>query len=159
MNAITKFRLNYLLIPLFVIITASAASYFADTGKQWYQTIQLPVWTPPNSLMVAMWAAIFILAAISLLLIWNRNFGEKKFKLIIGQFVLNAFLIVGWNIFFFTFQQIAFSFFIAVLIVANLLSLVFLVWPVCKLAACLLIPYSLWVAFATLLTLNVWLIN
>jgi translocator protein len=159
MNAITKFRLNYLLIPLFVIITASAASYFADTGKLWYQTIHLPDWTPSSSLMVAAWAAIFILAAISLLLIWNRNFGEKKFKLIIGQFVLNAFLIVGWNILFFTYQQIAFSFFYAIVIIANLLFLVILVWPVCKLAAYLLIPYSLWVAFATLLTLNVWMMN
>jgi tryptophan-rich sensory protein len=159
MNNLTKLRLNYLLIPLFVLITASAASYFAETGKVWYETIQLPDWTPPGSIMVLAWAAIFILSAVSLLLFWNRNYKDKKFNLIIGQFILNAILVVSWNIIFFTYQQIAVSFFYAILLVANILFLVILIWPICRISAFLLIPYSLWVIFATLLTLNVWMIN
>ncbi len=159
MKTLAKLRLNYLLIPLLVLITASAASYFAETGKPWYKTIHLPVWTPSNSIMIAAWVLIFVLLAISILLIWNRNFGEKKFRLIIWQFVLNALLVVSWNIIFFTYQQIGISFFYAIILTANILFLLILIWPISKVAAYLLIPYSIWVIFATLLTLNVWIIN
>ncbi len=159
MNAVEKMRLNYLLIPLFVIITASAASYFADTGMQWYKTIQLPSWTPSNTIMVYAWSAIFILAALSILLIWNRKHDEKKFGLIISQFILNALLVVGWNILFFNYQQIGLSFLNAVVLVTNIIFLIVIIWPLYRLAAFLLIPYSVWVLFATALTLNVWIIN
>jgi len=159
MNAIFKFRPNYIFIPLLIIITASAASYFADAGREWYKTIHLPMWTPSNTIMVAAWAIIFVLLGGSVLLIWNRNHEHKKFGLIIGLFVLNALLIVGWNILFFIYQQIGISFFYAIVLTANILYLVFLIWPFSRLAAYLLVPYTLWVLFATALTLNVWMIN
>ena len=159
MDTIIKLRLNYLLIPLFVIITASAASYFADTGREWYNTIQLPDWTPSDSIMVAVRTIIFVFLAVSILLIWNRNFSDRKFKLIIWQFILSSVLVVSWNIIFFTYQQIGISFFNALILFANILFLLILIWPICRIAAYLLIPYSIWVIFAAFLTLNVWIIN
>jgi len=159
MNTLAKLRLNYLLIPLFALITASAASYFADTGRQWYRTIHLPVWTPASTVMNAVWIIIFIFAAVSLLLIWNRKFNQMNFRLIIFQYIVNAVLIVSWNILFFTYRLIGVSFFLAVIIIANLLLLLMLIWPVNRLAAYLLIPYTIWVTFSTLLVLNVWMIN
>ena len=62
-----KIRLNYILIPLLVIITGSAASYFAQTGRIWYETINLPIWiwTPSNTMMEIAWTVIFILSVIT----------------------------------------------------------------------------------------------
>ena len=57
----SRVKPNYFFIPLFVIITASAASYFAETGRAWYKTINLPDWTPSGSIMVLAWTIIFIL--------------------------------------------------------------------------------------------------
>lgn len=154
-----KFRINYLLIPLFVVITASAASHFADTGMAWYKTINLPDWTPSNPLMVTAWAVIFILTALSILIIWNNHSSENFFGLIIALFVLNALLNVGWNILFFSQQQMGLAFFQAVLLVADLILLITLIRHISPLAAYLLLPYSAWVLFSTALTFNVWLIN
>lgn len=156
---ISRLKLNYLLIPLFVIITASAASYFANVGMAWYKTINLPDWTPSNSLMVLSWTIIFVLSCFSLLIVWNKYSSEKNFGLIIVLFTLNALLIVGWNILFFTQKQIGLAFFQAMLLVVDLGLLIVLIWRFCPLAAFLLFPYSLWVSFATLLTFNVWMIN
>ncbi|MCW9098437.1 MAG: tryptophan-rich sensory protein, partial [Ignavibacteriaceae bacterium] len=114
----SKLKINYLLIPLFVLITASAASYFADIGMVWYKTIILPEWAPSNSLMVLAWTIIFVLSSVSLLIIWNKYSSEKTFSLIIVLFVLNAVLFVGWNILFFSQQQMSLAFFQAVLLVA-----------------------------------------
>jgi tryptophan-rich sensory protein len=156
---INRLKINYLIIPLFVLITASAASYFADIGMVWYRTINLPSWTPSNTLMVIMWTIIFILGALSILIIWNKYSTQKHFGVIISLFVFNGLLIVGWNILFFSQQQMGLAFFQALLLIADLTFLIFLIWPFCKIAASLLVPYSVWVIFATVLTLNVWMIN
>jgi tryptophan-rich sensory protein len=154
-----KLRLNYFIIPLFVIITASAASHFADSGMAWYKTIILPNYTPSNNLMVIAWITIFVFTSASILIIWNRYSNENNFSLIIGLFVMNAVINVGWNILFFTQQQIGIAFFEAILLAVNIVLLIVLIWRFCPLAACLLFPYSLWVLFATLLTFNVWILN
>jgi tryptophan-rich sensory protein len=93
------------------------------------------------------------------LIIWNKYSSEKNFALIIALFVLNAFLIVGWNILFFSHQQFGLAFFQAVLLIANLVLLIFLIWRFSPLTAYLLIPYSLYLLFSTVLTFNVWMIN
>jgi tryptophan-rich sensory protein len=142
-----------------VIITASAASYFADTGRSWYKTINLPDWTPSNSVMVIAWTVIFILTSLSILIIWNKYSSEKKFLVIIALFVLNALLIVGWNILFFSHQMMSLAFVQALLLIVNIIFLVLLIWRLSPLAAYLLFPYSAWVIFSTALTLNVWMLN
>jgi benzodiazapine receptor len=156
---VTRIKPNYFFIPLFVVITASAASYFADTGRIWYKTINLPDWTPSNSLMVIMWTIIFILTSLSILIIWNKYSSEKKFGVVISLFVLNALFIVGWNILFFSNQMMSLAFIQAVLLNLNLFFLVLLIWRFSPLAAYLLLPYSAWVIFSTALTLNVWILN
>jgi benzodiazapine receptor len=156
---LARVKPNYFFIPLFVIITASAASYFAETGRSWYKTIDLPNWTPSGSVMVLAWTIIFVLSSLSLLILWNKHSSEKNFGIIIALFVLNALLIVGWNILFFSHQQIGLAFFQAMLLVVNLILLIFLIWRLSPLAAYLLVPYSLYVLFSTVLTFNVWMIN
>ncbi len=154
-----KIRLNYFLIPLLVVITGSAASYFAQTGRVWYKTINLPMWTPSNTLMVIAWTVIFILSSAAVLIVWNRYSAQKNFRLIMTLFILNAVINVGWNILFFGHQQIGLAFFQAVLLVSNVVILIVLIWKFCPLAATCLLPYSLWVIFSTILTFNVWLMN
>ena len=154
-----KLKINYLIIPLLVVITGSASSYFAESGLVWYKTINLPQWTPSHGLIVFAWSVILFFSSLSLLIIWNKYFSEKQFRLIIFLFILNAVINVGWNILFFGHQQIGLAFFQALLLVSNIGLLIILIWRFCKIAACLLIPYSAWVLYATILTFNVWLIN
>jgi len=142
-----------------VIITASAASYFAETGKAWYKTLNLPDWTPPNSLIALVWVINFVLSSVSLLIIWNKHSSDKNFGVVIFMFVINAILIVGWNVIFFSQNQIGLAFILALLLVANLAALILLTHRLSALAAYLLVPYSLYVLFSTVLTLNVWMIN
>jgi benzodiazapine receptor len=109
--------------------------------------------------MVLAWTIIFILGSLSILIIWNKYSSEKYFRLIIILFVLNAFLVVGWNILFFNQQQIGLAFFQAILLITDLFFLIYFIWRLSPLAAYLLFPYSGWVLFSTALTFNVWMIN
>ena len=157
--SLLKFKPNYILIPLLVIITGSAASYFAEFGRQWHETINFPGWLIPGSYTDIVWMIIFILSSVSVLIIWNRYSRQKNFRLIIGLFILNAIINVGWNILFFSNQQPGLAVFQALLMVSAVATLVTLIWKCCPLAATCLLPYSVWVLFITILTINVWLIN
>jgi tryptophan-rich sensory protein len=154
-----KVKPNYFFIPLFVIITASAASYFAETGRAWYKTLILPDWTPSGSVMVLAWTIIFILSTISLLIIWNKHTSEKKFGLTIGLFIMNGILIVGWNILFFSHHLMGLAFFQAILLIINIVLLILITWRFSPLAASLLLPYNFYLLFSTTLTYNVWMLN
>jgi tryptophan-rich sensory protein len=154
-----KFRINYLLIPLFVVITASAASHFADAGLAWYKTINIPGWTFSNMFMLNIWIIIFVFTSLSILIIWNRYSKERNFNLIIVLFVLNAVINVGWSILFYSQQQLGLALFESVLLVFNISLLIGLIWRICPLAACMLLPYSVWVILATVLTINAWTMN
>lgn len=154
-----KFRLNYILIPLLVVITGSAVSYFAKAGRTWYSTINLPGWAPSSFHMIFAWTTIFILCSVSVLIIWNRYSEQKNFGYIISLFILNAVINVGWNILFFANQQIGLALFQAILLISNLVVLIILIWKFCPFAATLLFPYSAWAIFSTILTYNVWMMN
>jgi tryptophan-rich sensory protein len=110
-------------------------------------------------LIVSAWTIIFILSTFSLLILWNKYSSEKKFGLIISLFIMNALLVVGWNVLFFSHQQLALAFFLALLIVINSPFFIILIWRVSPLASYLLIPYSLYIIFSTILTYNVWMLN
>lgn len=154
-----KIRINYLLIPLFVIITASAASHFANSGLAWYKSINLSGWIFSNMFTLSIWIIIFVFTSLSILIIWNKYSKESNFSLIIGLFVFNAVINVGWSILFYSQQQLGLAIFESLLLVFNICFLIGLIWRFCPLAACLLFPYSVWVIFVTVLTLNVWIIS
>jgi benzodiazapine receptor len=84
---------------------------------------------------------------------------EKNFKMVISLFVMNAVLIVGWNVLFFSHQMMGFAFIQAMLLIFDLLFLILFIWRFSRIAAYLLLPYSAWIIFSTVLTLNVWILN
>jgi len=96
-------RPNYFIIPLIVIGVSTLGSWFTGQGVDtWYQTLNLPGWTPPGSFIGLVWTILYVLIAISALVLWNRARRGRRFWLIIGVFLLNAFLNAFWSYLFFT---------------------------------------------------------
>lgn len=155
-----KFKLNYLIIPLITIVTALTGSWFTSVGMWWYATIRLPGWTPPGSVIGAVWTVIFLLATVSVLLVWNKiSHKNPKFDLIVVGFLLNALLNIFWSDLFFYQHQIGPAVIEAAVLGLSVLGLIILIYPLSQRAAWLLAPYALWVIFATYLTFSVWRLN
>ena len=64
-------KLNYIIIPLIAFLTATIGSFFTGTGMDWYETINLPEWTPPGYIIGIVWTIIFVLTAVSALFVWK----------------------------------------------------------------------------------------
>ncbi len=156
-------RLNYAAIPLVTIGVAVLGSYITGGNMEWYQTLNLPSFTPPGQTIGAAWTAIFILATISALLVWNGPAGPRQAQTernwIMAAFGLNGVLNLGWSYLFFGQHLIGPAVLESAALGLSVVLLISLIRTRFRLAAWLLAPYLVWVAFATYLTYAVWTLN
>ncbi len=165
------FKKNFVIIPLITIVVALLGSWFNSFGMPWYQSELIrPDLAPPNYLFPIAWTTIFILATITALMVWNKPQFEERylvifkrktydFNLIIGFFIANAILNALWSLLFFTFHLIFPALIEMLILEATTLILMILIWRHSKVASLLLLPYLLWVGFATYLTYLIYILN
>jgi len=124
----------------------------------WYKTLNKPFFTPPNWIFSPVWISLFILMGISLFFVWRRT-DHPKFKISFIFFFVQLILNILWSIAFFGLQSPLLGLVDIILLwIAILLTLqIFL--KISKFAGVLLIPYLLWVSFATLLNFSLWILN
>ncbi len=151
---------NYIVIPLITLIVLLTGSWLSGSGMVWYQTLKLPLLAPPGFIIGLVWTIIFILSTISALTVWNLQPKDWRLLSILALlFLVNAVLNVGWSYLFFYLHLIAASILEMVILDLTVLALIIYIWPVSELAGWLLMPYAVWVAFATYLAYQILLIN
>jgi tryptophan-rich sensory protein len=152
------------LIPAAVIVAvvvaiAAGGGAITDGGMDWYRTLQLPAFTPPGSVIGAVWTVIYILGALAAILIWNARNSLRHFRWLAVLLVLNALLNLGWSWIFFGLHLIGLAVFEMVLLNLTTLAIIALSWGRQRVAALLLTPYFAWVCFATYLATTIWKMN
>ncbi len=133
---------------------------FTSQGvADWYPEILKPSFTPPGSVIGIVWTVIYILCAISLIMFVNRGRGRPLFWPIVALYVFNGVVNAAWSYIFFTRHLIGPAVIDAVLIALTAGLMMVLVWPWSRAASLLLLPYVLWVSFASYLTYAIYLLN
>ena len=151
---------NYVTIPLITILVALLGSFFTFLGLEaWYGGLVLPVWTPSGTLIGVVWTILYVLAAISVLIVWNKLLHDNRFMIIIALFLANAFLNVFWSYLFFSVHFLGSTIFVSGFLALTVVVLIILIWSKNRYAAYLLLPYAAWVIFATYLNYVIWLMN
>lgn len=155
-----KIKPNYIIVPLISIIVAVVGSLATSANlASWYSTLALPSFAPPGQIIGIVWMILYILITISALLFWNKIRHDKKFQVITGIFLANAFLNAFWSYVFFSLHEIGWAILVSVTMALTIYALVYLIYPKQRTAALLLIPYGLWVTFATYLNYLIWTLN
>ncbi|MDO8556993.1 MAG: TspO/MBR family protein [Candidatus Jorgensenbacteria bacterium] len=162
-------KLNLFVIPIITIATAVIGGLITSGGMAWYETLKLPWFTPSGNIIGSVWTVLFVLTAISAIIFYNAARRNITFSWVIVIFILNAILNVAWSYLFFYKYAVAAATFEAGLLSATVIALVILIWQaslragrnaaLLRLASVLLIPYAVWVIFATYLTFSVWTLN
>ena len=157
----SKLKTNYIVIPLITILVAVLGSWFTSVGINigWYDTLIKPEFNPPSWLFGPVWTTIYILTTTSALIWWNKIKRDWWWKLIGVVFVYNAVVNVSWSLAFFYLTEIGLAVWLATEVLASVLVLMILLWPRSRTASFLLLPYLLWVSFATFLNYILWTLN
>ncbi len=154
-----QFKLNYFVIPAITVAVIYLGKCFVSSGMSWYEALKAPAISIPQSVDSVIWLFIYVCATASVLLIWNKHKHERYFYRIMTLFACNAFLNVMWSYVFFVRHMIAASVIIAILIIVTLIGLLYYIYPKCKKAAYLLMPYLVWMGFALYMNYQVWMLN
>lgn len=128
--------------------------------ETWYPTIEKPSFNPPNWVFAPVWTLLFILMGIAAGLVWDKITTDKelvkKGLLFFGvQLALNAL----WSYLFFGLNNILLASIEIVLLLLIIYETYLIFKKIDKKASYLLIPYMLWVGFATILTITIYFLN
>ena len=80
-------------------------------------------------------------------------------KTVIGLYVANAVLNILWSYIFFDRRKLGWAVVEAVVLAASVVALIVALWSTMRFAAIVLLPYLVWVVFATYLAYNIWASN
>lgn len=149
---------------LFSILICEAAGVVGSiftfpSINSWYTYLNKPFFNPPNWIFGPVWTTLYILMGISLYLVWQTKtkVKEKKYGLIYFflQLIFNSF----WSIVFFGMHSIKFSYVVIVVLWILIAITMMNFEKVRKEAMYLLLPYILWVSFASILNLFLIILN
>jgi len=128
-------------------------------NSAWFQSLEKPAFNPPSWVFGPVWTVLYVLMGLAAFLVWREGPGRRAVQVALGLFVLQFALNAAWSPTFFGAQSVGGG---AAVILALLAVLAMTVWRffgVRRLAGWLLVPYLLWVAFATALNLSILALN
>ena len=124
----------------------------------WYASLAKPSWNPPNAIFAPVWSVLYVLMGVAAWLVWRRagfSVARTGLTLFILQLVLNAL----WSYLFFGLHRVALAFFEILVLWALILIVGVLFWREVCLAGALMLPYLVWVGFASRLNFVLWRLN
>ncbi|RJR15047.1 tryptophan-rich sensory protein [Candidatus Microgenomates bacterium] len=148
-----KFHLPALIAAILICQTAGlVGSVFTFSAiPTWYATLSKPIISPPNWVFGPVWTILFTLMGISAYLVWQEGWQKKQVKDALRTFGEQLVLNALWSILFFGLKNPLLAFveiiFLWILIVATMVKF----YRLNNWAAYLLLPYLIWVSFASIL--------
>ena len=125
----------------------------------WFSNLNKPSWNPPSAVFGPMWTVLYLLMGISLWLVWKSTKATNQKEIAITFFIIQLFLNFWWSLLFFKFHSPALALADIILLLILIIITAFHFFPISRTAAYILIPYILWVAFASLLNYSIWILN
>ena len=138
------------------VTAAALLGTLAVTGTSGeYASLDRPSWAPPSWLFGPVWTVLYATIAVAGWLVWRRAGADRVLVPYAAQLALNA----AWTPVFFGAGEYGWA---LVVIVALLLALAVTILGfrrVHRVASWLLVPYLLWVSYATALNAAIWYLN
>jgi len=137
---------------------ALGAGLTAVSVRDWYQTLHKPTWTPPDWVFAPVWTVLFLLMAFAGWVYWRRT-GWSAGRAALGLFAVQLGLNAAWSGLFFTLRSPGMAIVDIVLLWCAIAGTLWSFGRVSALASSLLVPYLLWVSYATALNWAIWRMN
>jgi len=125
----------------------------------WYASLEKPFFTPPNWLFAPAWFTLYVLMGVAAFIVWRKGLGKRGVKSALVIFLVQLVINALWSIVFFGLKSPIAG---AVVIIVLWIAILFTILKFFRLsvvAGALLIPYILWVSFATALNVSIWMLN
>ncbi|HRG19092.1 MAG TPA: tryptophan-rich sensory protein [Flavobacterium lutivivi] len=148
-----------------IVLTCLAVGYFSslvtrDNIPTWYATLKKPFFNPPNWVFAPVWTILYIMMGIAAGRVWNKvDSDQQNVKKGMYFFIIQLALNALWSYLFFGMHNLFLSIIEIILLWLMIYETIIQFKKVDRLASKLLIPYLVWVSYASILTASVWYLN
>jgi len=154
---------KYTPLLFFIGISLSAgfigSIFTVSSVRTWYVDLSQPFFSPPSYVFGPVWSALYVLMGISAYLVWAKGIKKKEVKTALKIFFLQLVLNTLWSILFFGLQSPLLALVEIVLLWLLILITIKKFASISNAAGLLLVPYILWVSFASILNFSIVLLN
>lgn len=144
---------------LLCFATSALGALASVNAGSFYAELTRPAWAPPGWLFGPVWSVLFLFMAIAAWLVWRApqppSAKRVAFGLFASQLAANAlwsWLFFGWRLGAMAFAEVLLLW---LLIACTLVAF----WRISRPAGLLMLPYWLWVTFASALNGSLWRLN
>lgn len=151
-------KYSFLWLVIFVLVAEGAGLlglFFMGSVDIWYATLSKPLFNPPAWLFGPVWTVLYGLMGVAAYLVWQEKRDAKVLHFYWAQLVVNAL----WTPLFFGLQSPLIALIDIAVLLILIISTIIVFAQVNRAAAALLIPYLLWVAFASYLNIMIVFLN
>lgn len=128
----------------------------------WYLTLNKPFFNPPSWVFGPVWTILYTLMGIAFYLVLLKRDKKKKpknLKYSINLYLVHLVFNTLWSLIFFGAKNPGLAFVVIVVLWGMIACLIKNFYKINKWSAYLLVPYLLWVSFASLLNFSIFILN
>jgi translocator protein len=156
----SQLRMSFLRWALFVVpaimflgFLSGAVSGSGDENS-WFAELIKPDAQPPGWVFGATWTALYLMIAFAFSMILHAR-GARSRGLAIGLFMAQFLLNLSWSPIFFGRHQVTMAFYLILLILVLAIATTIVFGRIRKAAAWLMVPYLVWLSFASILNFQI----
>jgi tryptophan-rich sensory protein len=150
-------------ILVFIVICELAgiigSVFTASSISGWYATLVKPPFNPPGWIFGPVWTFLYAMMGLAAYLVYENGPGRPEIRKALTVFAIQLIINALWSIVFFGARQILGAVVVIVLLWVMILLTIRLFSRISKAAAYLLVPYLLWVSFASVLNISLYTLN
>ncbi|WP_396169248.1 TspO/MBR family protein [Flavobacterium sp.] len=150
---------------LVVVVTCLVVGYFSGMVTRssittWYPTLIKPSFNPPNWVFAPVWTMLYAMMGVAAGLVWSRiDFEKEVVKKALIFFAVQLALNALWSYLFFGLKNPMLAGIEIIILWLMIYETYVKFVKINKIAGYLMIPYLLWVSFASVLNASIWWLN
>lgn len=153
-----KIRALILSIILAQMAGAIGSFFTASSVRDWYNLLTMPSFSPPSWVFGPVWLMLYTLMGIAAYLVWlqKKKKGSRRALIVYG---IHLGLNTLWSILFFGLHNPGAAFVEILILLGFIVYTCVLFWKIDSRAGWLMVPYILWVSFASVLNGAIYFLN
>jgi benzodiazapine receptor len=141
-------------VTILIVIGAVIGSVTQTGVNTWYPTLNRSPFSPPNFIFPIVWTFLYAGLGMCGWMLWQAK--DESSKWIKSLFIFQLILNWSWSPLFFGAHMVGFSLMVLILMDVVVGIILYQAYPKFKKVAWLMVPYFLWLLFASYLNFYIW---
>jgi benzodiazapine receptor len=146
-------------IAITMLLGSASGLITAGAVEGWYMEIEKPSFNPPSTVFGPVWTVLYIMMGFAVGLIWSNGSEDRQVRRGLALFGIQLLLNVLWSLLFFGLKSPGLALIDITLLLITIVLCIRAFHPIDRWAAYLMVPYLLWVSFASILNASIWVLN